>query len=64
MLPSRTMIRFWIEPPLDVEGARLPARGDPLQDVGQAHRPEVAAKAHGSAGRRAQLSSQERSQKR
>ena len=51
--------------PLDVQGARLAPRGDPLQDVGQGHRPQVAAEAHGVSVRgERQLSSQERSQKR
>ena len=51
--------------PLDVQGAGLSARGDPLQDVGQGHRPQVTAEAHGSASsRERQLSSQARSQKR
>ena len=36
-------------PPLEVEGTRLLARRDPLQDVGQRHRLEVAREAHRAA---------------
>ena len=52
--------------PLDVQGARLLTGGDPLQDVGQRHRAQVAAEAHRSGVFRGgrQLSSQERSQNR
>ena len=53
--------------PLDVERARLLPRGDPLQDVGQRHRPQVTAEAHDSGFSGAesfQLSSQARSQNR
>src|SRR5882762_2743842 len=46
---------------LQVKRTRLPSRGDPLQDLGEVHRPEVAAEAHVGAG---PLGGQPRSQER